>query len=127
MLRQMPQAGRHPNQKVSMNHPFPRIAAALLAGLVVACSASAPMPTEQTPPLAAGQVLTTSASIRFVDIEGGCWTIVTASGRRYEPVNLGAAFRTDGLQVRVVLRDAPDWASICQTAPLVSIDSISSQ
>jgi hypothetical protein len=107
-----------------MLRPPPGTAATLLAGLA-ACSSPGPLPTDQTPPLAAGQVLTTNAIVRFVDLEGGCWVIETAPGRRYEPVNLDLAFRTDGLHVRVVLRDAPGMASICQMAPLVTIDSIS--
>lgn len=108
-----------------MNCSLRRIAGVLFAGLLPACSSSAPSPTGQTPPLAAGQVLTTDATVRFISIEGGCWAIETAPGQRYEPVNLGATFRADGLQVRVVLRDAPDMASICMMGPLVTIDSIS--
>lgn len=99
-------------------------AVVLCAGVFAACSSSAPHPTGQTPPLEAGQVLTTNATIRFVNLEGGCWVIEAAPGRRYEPVNLGSTFRTDGLQVRVVLRDAPDMTGICMMGPFVVIDSI---
>jgi hypothetical protein len=108
-----------------MNRSLRAIAGVLVAGLLPACSSSAQSPTGQTPPLAAGQVLTTDATIRFINLEGGCWAIETAPGERYEPVNLAAGFRTDGLQVHVVLRDAPDMAGICMIGPFVSIDRIS--
>ena len=36
--------------------------------------------------------------------------IETASGRRYQPVNLAGGLRTDGLKVNVVMRDAPGVA-----------------
>lgn len=108
-----------------MNRSIHRIAGGLSAGFLFACGASAPIPTDQASPLAPGQVLTANATIRFVNLEGGCWVIETAPSHRYEPVNLGAAFRTDGLSVRVVLRDAPDMSGVCQMGPFVTIDSIS--
>ena len=64
------------------------------------------------------------ATVRFAStVEGGCWSITTTS-QVYQPVDLPAAFRVDGLAVHVVLRDAPGWASICMIGPLVHVDSI---
>src|SRR5437879_4838451 len=64
------------------------------------------------------------ATVRFASaVEGGCWSIATTS-QVYQPVDLPAAFRIDGLAVHVVLRDAPGWASICMIGPLVHVDSI---
>jgi hypothetical protein len=83
------------------------------------------MATNPTPPLAPGEVLTTEAAVLFIDIEGGCWTLETPTGRRYEPTNLTSRFRTNGLRVHVVLRGAPDVVGICQMGPFVTIDSIS--
>ena len=108
-----------------MTHTIHAVAAGLTATLIAACSSSSNIPTDQTPPLGSNQILTTNATIRFVNMEGGCWAIETAPGTRYEPVNLAAGFQTDGLQVRVVLRDAPNAYGVCQMAPYVTIDSIS--
>jgi hypothetical protein len=72
---------------------------------------------------AANDVVATTATVRFVDLEGGCWILETPSGP-YEPMGLPDAFRIDGLAVYAVLRRAPDAASICQMAPLVTLDSI---
>jgi hypothetical protein len=96
----------------------------IMAGLL-ACSGSDPNFAGSAPPLAPGQVLTTEATIRFVNVEGGCWAIQNAAGQLYEPINLALGFRTDGLSVRVVLRNAPDATSICMIGPLVTIDSVS--
>ncbi|HSE65675.1 MAG TPA: hypothetical protein VLB12_01725 [Gemmatimonadales bacterium] len=82
------------------------------------------MSDRQTAPLMPGQIVTTEATVRFIDIEGGCWVIETAAGRHYEPVNLSSGLHTDGLKVNVVMSDASAGASICQVGPLVTLDSI---
>lgn len=94
-----------------------------LAAVLFACDGGSTDPS-RTPPLAPGEVLTANATIHFLALEGGCWVVETSAGQRYEPVNLDAGFRTDGLQVQVVLRDAPNMASLCQVGPLVTVESI---
>ena len=65
------------------------------------------------------------ATVRLAStVEGPCWSLVTASSKAYTPVDLPAAFRTDGLAVHVKLRDAPGWVSICSVGPLVHVDDI---
>lgn len=68
--------------------------------------------------------LSIRATVTFVSIEGGCWTLVTTTGKRYEPVNLPAGYQEDGLEVRVTLRARTDMASICMVGDLVEILSI---
>jgi hypothetical protein len=63
------------------------------------------------------------ATVRFVQVETGCWVLETAEGR-VQPVSLPEAFRRDGLAVEVVLRDAPDMMSACQVGPLKHVDHI---
>jgi hypothetical protein len=46
------------------------------------------------------------------------------AGKVYEPVDLPAAFRVEGLAVHVGLSDAPGWATICYAGPLVHVDDI---
>lgn len=77
-------------------------------------------------PLASGQLLATEATVQFVNVEGGCWVLATSNGR-YQPVSLPDAYKSDGKQVRVVLRSAADMMSICQLAPLVHVDSIAAR
>lgn len=65
-----------------------------------------------------------AATIRFVDIEGGCWAIDTADGR-FEATNLPAEFRTDGRRVMVRLQTLPlEMTSVCQIGPMMAVASI---
>ena len=68
-------------------------------------------------------LLGVDATVRFAAIEGGCWSIVTPH-QVYQPVDLPATFRIDGLAVHVVLSEVPDWASLCMIGPLVHVNSI---
>lgn len=103
-----------------------RAAAAGLTAILVACDGGSTDPS-RTAPIAPGESVTANATIRFIHIEGGCWVVETSGGQRYEPVNLDVGFRTDGLQVRVALKDAPGTFSVCQVAPLVIVESIQVQ
>jgi len=71
------------------------------------------------------QHFTLDATVRFVDIEGGCWALVANDATRYEPVGLPNEFKVDGLRVQATLRQRPDMASICMIAPLAEVLSIS--
>ena len=42
-----------------------------------------------------------TGTIRHIDLEGGFWGIVADDGKQYDPLNLDAAYRRDGLRVRV--------------------------
>ncbi len=104
-------------------------AAGLVAALA-ACSASPP-PTTATPPEpVAGAWEQRSrpagepATIRFIDVEGGCWAIETVAGR-YQPIDLPEKFRSDGRLVVVAMRKAAlEMAGTCQVGPLMQIESI---
>jgi hypothetical protein len=64
------------------------------------------------------------ATVRFAhSVEASCWSLATTS-TVYQPVDLPSAFQIEGLSVHVVLRDAPDWISICSVGPLVHVASI---
>jgi hypothetical protein len=80
-----------------------------------ACGASAPS--------ADAPVKTEPATVRFIQVETGCWVLETAAGR-VQPVDLPEAFRQDGLAVEVVLRDAPAMMSACQVGPLKTVEHI---
>jgi hypothetical protein len=110
-----------------MKTPIVWFIAAVLMSATPSCEqnklAPSGPPGPPGPPLAANQVLASDATIRFVDIEGGCWALITSAGK-YEPIDLPDEFRKDGLAVYVVARGAPDMGSICQMAPLVRLDTI---
>ena len=91
---------------------------ASVIGLVVlsswACSSGPTSPDE----------VTTRATVRFVDVEGGCWRLDAASGISYDPVGLPPAFRIDGRRVVVTLRFPGDVGSLCQVGVLAKVVSI---
>jgi hypothetical protein len=99
------------------------IVATAVVVLALACQTSRPIPIGPASPLQVGQVLATDATVRFVDMEGGCWALDTPQGR-YEPLELPTAYKRDGLAVAVVLRGPAGGATICQMAPLALVDSI---
>jgi hypothetical protein len=102
---------------------FLRLTPVLLGSTILACAGHDPGTGPAGPPLSVNEALATNATVRFVDLEGGCWAIETPAGT-YEPIGLPAAFRIHGLAVHVVLRGAPEMVSVCQMAPLVRLDSI---
>ncbi|MFN2570841.1 MAG: hypothetical protein ABR537_04395 [Gemmatimonadales bacterium] len=69
------------------------------------------------------RVVDANATVRYVNLEGGCWVLQTDAGR-YEPVNLPSAYAVDGLQVYVELHTEPRMVSACMVAPLVTIETI---
>lgn len=96
---------------------------AILSASLSGCATEERETRVHTTPLGAGQVLTTTATVRFADLEGGCWTLKAQEGI-FRPLVLPTAYQIDGLPVRVALREAPDYADTCMIGPLVQIDSI---
>ncbi len=69
---------------------------------------------------ATGPDLDTVGTVRFHDIEGGCWTIeVEEEG--YEPITLPEEFKTDGLQVHFEANFRDDMASVCMVGRLIEV------
>src|SRR6267378_1935937 len=100
-----------------MKSTFVCLVAVLLVPSVFGCGTKE-LATPSGPPLAANQVLAGNATVRYVDLEGGCWALETSVGR-YEPIGLPQEFRKDGLAVYAVAHGAPNAVSVCQMAPLV--------
>lgn len=73
------------------------------------------------PPVASRAI---EATVRFVDLEGGCWALEADDGTRYQPMNLPDSFRRDDLRVRVVLSPRDDVMGFCQLGPIVEVESI---
>jgi hypothetical protein len=93
-------------------------AAGLLTAAVVMAACATPAPDNA----AAGDPMTGEATVEFVQLEGGCWTLDLA-GERLLPLVLPEAFRVDGLRVRVSLRSV-EAATICMIGRTVEIESI---
>ena len=74
-----------------------------------------------------GRSYSVEATVRFLDIEGGCWALETKQYGRVEPMGLDSSYKKDGLKVNVVLKIRNDVGSICMVGPIVSVEQISLQ
>ena len=101
-----------------------RMLAVALLTTAVACGQDDLAPS--APALDSTDVFTGNATVRFLNLEGGCWALETAQGS-YEPAGLPTEFRQDGLRVYTVVRRAPHLISTCMLAPIVTIEEIRRQ
>lgn len=60
-------------------------------------------------------------TVRFLDIEGGCWGIFGEDGVTYEPLGIPREFLKDGLKVRAAVKLRPDLLSICMIGTIVEV------
>ena len=102
---------------------MPRAVLLLIALAVVACGGVSVDPPESSQGPAGGPSAV-SASVEFLTLEGGCWTLQVGEDLHYLPLNLPEEFRRDGLKVSVELRRRDDYASVCQVGPVVEVLSI---
>jgi hypothetical protein len=63
-------------------------------------------------------------TVRFVNVEGGCWALDDRTGKRYEPIALPPQFKADGKRVRVTLKPRPEMGSFCMVGEIVEIVTI---
>jgi hypothetical protein len=96
-------------------------AALFLCAIVLAASLAC---HEATDPLQSDKYATVDASIAFLNLEGGCWTIELSPTVHYLPLHLPDEFRRDGLKIRADLFRRDDYASFCMVGPVVQILSI---
>jgi hypothetical protein len=91
----------------------------LLASLVSLACANVPIE-----PLESSKRAVVNASVEFLSVEGGCWTIEVSEEVHYLPLNLPEEFRRDGLRIRAELLRRDDYGSTCQVGPVVEVLSI---
>lgn len=60
-------------------------------------------------------------TVVFVDIEGGFYGILGEQERRFDPINLPAEFRHDGLRVRFDYKPRPDLVSFRMWGEIIEI------
>jgi hypothetical protein len=92
-----------------------RVAAVIL--LLTACAS--PMAPEDP------DVVRVNGTVRFMTFEGGFWAVRGDDNVTYDPINgLPAAFRVEGLRVRLEARRLHDVGGIHMAGPIVEIISI---
>jgi len=60
-------------------------------------------------------------TIRYMDFEGGFYGIVADGGKRYDPINLPAGYRKDGLRVRFKVKEKKGMVGIHMWGKIVEI------
>jgi hypothetical protein len=75
-------------------------------------------------PLRSSTHATVDATVQFLSLEGGCWTLEVSQDGYYLPLNLPDSFRRDGLSVRADLLRRDDYNSVCMVGPVVEVLSI---
>jgi len=82
---------------------------AALGGCHNSASAGGPEAGSQTD---ATSVQTVTGTVRYLDVEGGFYGIVTDDGKKLDPVNLPREFQKDGLRIRARVELLQDRISI---------------
>ena len=66
-----------------------------------------------------------TARVVYKDLEGGFYALYTEDGRRFQPFNLAAPYRRDGLIVEVTATTTPDLVTFQQHGEPVRVEQIS--
>ncbi len=70
------------------------------------------------------KIISEASTIKFIDLEGGFYAIVTNDDMRYDPVNLPDEFKVDGLRVRFEGKLRDDMYSFHMWGKLIEIIKI---
>lgn len=77
---------------------------------------------ELTPqPVGAGPVLHITGTVHHLDLEGGLFVIRDRAGTQFNPVNLPAGFRVEGIAVETEAQRRDDAASIGMVGPMIEL------
>ena len=78
-------------------------------------------------PPAAPATVTVTGTIVHMDFEGGFFGIKSDAGKKYEPTELPAAFRRDGLRIQAVLEPQTELMSFRMWGTVVRVIDISAE
>ncbi len=75
--------------------------------------------------LSGGQI-SSSGTVKYIELEGGFFGIITPDGRKYLPLNLPKEFQVDGMPVTFTAREKTDLATIFMWGTPLNLESIDS-
>ena len=103
-----------------------RLPALAATAFVLAACTPKPTPWVMLPATAdtTGTPLTIVGTVHYSDVEGGVYTIRTDDGVSYDPTNLPAEFKKEGLTVEAESRKQDAMAGIHQVGPIVTLTRI---
>ncbi len=80
--------------------------------------------SEATPPAPAPNRIRAIGTVRYQNLEGGFWGIVSDDGVRYDPMGLDAQFQQEGLRVRFEAVPETDRMSTRMWGVMVTLTAI---
>ena len=103
-----------------------RLPVILLIAALAACTPKSSTPWVVLPATAdtTGSKLTIVGTVHYTEVEGGVYTIRTEDGVNYDPTNLPAEFKKEGLAVEAEARKQDAMAGIHQVGPIVTLTRI---
>jgi hypothetical protein len=54
----------------------------------------------------------TTGVVKYFDIEGGFYGIISDEGKNYFPINLSSEYKVDGLKIRFNYKEVKDYVNI---------------
>ena len=104
------------------------LALAITTGAAACRSALAPPPPMDVSPLLPGETaFVVAGNVRYIPLEGGFFAIVGTDGKTYDPINLPAEYRRDGLPVKATVKVRSDMVSVHMVGTIVEIVRIESK
>jgi hypothetical protein len=92
-----------------------------VAALLAACAGPGWVDLEAPAATQAGPEFRLAGRIQYLDLEGGLFVIRAEDGTQYNPLNLPADFRIDGLAVEADARRRDDVATIGMVGPVLEL------
>ncbi len=71
-----------------------------------------------------------TATVRYIDIEGGFWGLISSEGEKYEPQALDSKYHKDGLKVRAkvrIIKDAVGFRMWGEQIEIIDIEILNEQ
>jgi hypothetical protein len=71
-----------------------------------------------------GEVVSETGTVKYIDLEGGFYGIISDDGQQYDPMNLDQTYQKDGLRIRFQAKIRPDIASIHMWGIIIELTKI---
>jgi len=68
-----------------------------------------------------------TGTVRYIELEGGFYELVADDGEKYDPLNLPAEYRKDGLRVKFQISEKKDIVSFHMRGKIVEVVRIENE
>ena len=83
-----------------------------------------PKPVQQVEKKVVKEEQMITGTVRYSNLEGGFYELAADSGERYDPVNLPAEYKKDGLRVKFQINEKKDMVGIHMRGKIVEVVKI---